>query len=47
MDCQEAGLNYWAVSDINEKELQESKQLFEEQIVPHKFDQALDLSIRC
>src|SRR6059058_997114 len=28
-------LNYWAVSDINEKELQEFKQLFEEQIVPH------------
>src|SRR5438105_10980050 len=28
-------LNYWAVSDINEKELQEFKQLFEEQSVPH------------
>ena len=27
--------NYWAVSDINEKELQEFKQLFEEQAVPH------------
>jgi anti-sigma factor RsiW len=27
--------NYWAVSDVNEKELQEFKQLFEEQIAPH------------
>jgi len=27
--------NYWAVSDISEKELQEFKQLFEEQIAPH------------
>jgi hypothetical protein len=35
MDCQEAGLNYRAVSDVNEKELQEFKQLFEEQSVPH------------
>jgi len=35
MDCQDSGLNYWAASDVNEKELQEFKQLFEEQIVPH------------
>jgi hypothetical protein len=35
MDCQEAGLNYWIVSDVNEKELQEFKRLFEKQIVPH------------
>ena len=27
--------NYWAVSDISEKELQEFKQLFEEQIASH------------
>jgi anti-sigma factor RsiW len=27
--------NYWAVSDVNGKELQEFKQLFEEQIAPH------------
>ena len=27
--------NYWAVSDVNEKELQEFKQLFERQIAPH------------
>jgi anti-sigma factor RsiW len=27
--------NYWAVSDVNEKELQEFKQLFEEQIPHH------------
>ncbi len=31
----DSDLNYWTVSDINEKELQEFKQLFEEQIVPH------------
>jgi anti-sigma factor RsiW len=31
----QSDLNYWAVSDINEKELQEFKQLFDEQIVPH------------
>ena len=31
----ESDLNYWAVSDINEKELHEFKQLFEEQSVPH------------
>ena len=31
----ESDLNYWAVSDVNEKELQEFKQLFEEQSVPH------------
>jgi anti-sigma factor RsiW len=31
----ESDLNYWAVSDINEKELQKFKQLFEEQLVPH------------
>jgi anti-sigma factor RsiW len=28
----DSDLNYWAVSDINEKELQEFKQLFEEQL---------------
>ena len=28
----DSDLNYWAVSDINEKELQEFKQLFEEQV---------------
>ena len=27
--------NYWAVSDVNEKDLQEFKQLFEKQIPPH------------
>jgi anti-sigma factor RsiW len=31
----DSDFNYWAVSDVNEKELQEFKQLFEEQIVPH------------
>ena len=31
----DSDLNYWAVSDINEKELQEFKQLFEEQIPRH------------
>jgi anti-sigma factor RsiW len=31
----DSDFNYWIVSDINEKELQEFKQLFEEQIVPH------------
>src|SRR5437762_8779936 len=31
----DSDLNYWAVSDINEKELQEFKQLFEEQISHH------------
>jgi anti-sigma factor RsiW len=31
----ESDLNYWAVSDINEKELQEFKQLFDQHIVPH------------
>src|SRR6266581_1697119 len=31
----DSDLNYWTVSDINEKELQGFKQLFEEQIVPH------------
>ena len=31
----ESDLNYWAVSDVNEKELQEFKQLFEQQAVPH------------
>jgi anti-sigma factor RsiW len=31
----DAEFNYWAVSDISEKELQEFKQLFEEQIVHH------------
>jgi anti-sigma factor RsiW len=27
--------NYWAVSDVNERELQEFKQLFEQQAAPH------------
>jgi anti-sigma factor RsiW len=27
--------NYWAVSDVNEKELQEFQQLFEQQIASH------------
>jgi anti-sigma factor RsiW len=31
----DSDFNYWAVSDVNEKELQEFKQLFEEQAVPH------------
>src|SRR5947199_3239319 len=31
----DSDLNYWAVSDINEKELQEFKQLFEGQISHH------------
>src|SRR5881394_1289410 len=31
----DSDFNYWAVSDINLKELQEFKQLFEEQILPH------------
>jgi anti-sigma factor RsiW len=31
----DSDLNYWAVSDINEKELQEFKQLFEEQLPHH------------
>ena len=31
----ESDLNYWAVSDVNEKELQEFKQLFEKRSVPH------------
>ena len=31
----DSDLNYWAVSDINEKELQQFKQLFEEQISHH------------
>jgi anti-sigma factor RsiW len=31
----DSDLNYWAVSDINEKELQEFKQLFEEQLPQH------------
>jgi anti-sigma factor RsiW len=31
----ESDLNYWVVSDVNEKELQEFKQLFEERSVPH------------
>ena len=35
MDCEDLGLHYWALSDVTEKELQEFKQLFEEQIVPH------------
>jgi hypothetical protein len=35
MDCQEAGLSYWAASAVNEKELQEFKQFFKEQIVPY------------
>jgi anti-sigma factor RsiW len=32
---QDSDFNYWAVSDINEQELQEFKQLFEEQIPHH------------
>ncbi len=35
MTCEDSGLNYLAVSDVNEKELQEFKQLFEEQAVPY------------
>ena len=31
----DSDLNYWTVSDISEKELQEFKQLFEKQVVPH------------
>jgi len=31
----DSDFNYWAVSDVNEKELQEFKQLFEQQILPH------------
>jgi anti-sigma factor RsiW len=31
----DANFNYWAVSDVNEKDLQEFRQLFEEQIAPH------------
>lgn len=31
----ESDLNYWVVSDVNEKELQEFKQLFEERSAPH------------
>jgi mycothiol system anti-sigma-R factor len=31
----DSDFNYWAVSDINEKELQEFKQLFEEEIPHH------------
>ncbi len=31
----DSDFNYWAVSDVNEKELQEFKQLFEEQIPHH------------
>src|SRR5438477_3931000 len=31
----DSDFNYWAVSDVNEKELQEFKQLFEQQVVPH------------
>jgi len=31
----DSDFNYWAVSDVNEKELQEFKQLFEQQAVPH------------
>ena len=27
--------NYWAVSDVNQKDLQEFKQLFEKQIAAH------------
>jgi len=27
--------SYWAVSDVNEKDLQEFKQLFQEQVAPH------------
>jgi anti-sigma factor RsiW len=31
----DSDFNYWAISDINAKELQEFKQLFEEQIPHH------------
>jgi anti-sigma factor RsiW len=31
----DSNFNYWAVSDVNEKDLQEFRQLFEEQITPH------------
>jgi anti-sigma factor RsiW len=31
----DSDFNYWAVSDVNEKELQEFKQLFEQRAVPH------------
>jgi anti-sigma factor RsiW len=31
----DSDFNYWAVSDISEKELEEFKQLFEEQTAPH------------
>src|SRR5207244_7111670 len=31
----DSDFNYWAVSDVNEKELQEFKQLFEQQILHH------------
>src|SRR2546429_2886677 len=32
---EDSDFNYWAVSDINDKELQEFKQLFEDQILHH------------
>ena len=47
MTCDDSGLNYWAVSDVNEKELQEFKQLFEQQVVPVESDRALARSIGC
>lgn len=31
----DSDFNYWAVSDVNEKDLQAFKQLFEQQIAPH------------
>jgi anti-sigma factor RsiW len=31
----DSDFNYWAVSDVNEKELEVFKQLFEQQAVPH------------
>jgi len=31
----DSDFNYWAVSDINDKDLQKFKQLFEEQIPHH------------
>jgi hypothetical protein len=47
MDCQETGLQYWAASDVNEKELQSLSSFSNNKLCPIKFDQALDLSIGC
>jgi hypothetical protein len=35
MPCEDSGLNYWPISAVNEKELQEFEHLFEQQAVPH------------